>query len=304
MEDDYEITRRRQAEERRRQREEERKKRREMLGLSRFRDFASNVSDTKNENENNSDSSPILLPRKRSRTDLGRIEKLKEDKRAEEGLRLIQEMYGTSYLNADTLLDCPPTERCEVTQKKSKSNKNSRGECVPSSFVSCKQVETLNRTSSIADKFRTADDDDDSDEQKKTSQTNQKNDGKLLTSSNNYEDSSSDEDIVELARILQEKKRSRSLPVRKIASSKDESKEECSYNKDQNGDSDEDQSSCVRIRKRGKISSGNHRELLDAPIENSVTESTKYASFEKEYQDSASEEDLVSTIFLLCQTNN
>jgi hypothetical protein len=313
MEDDYEITRRRQAEERRRQREEERKKRREMLGLSKIRDVASNISNT-SEIENNSDSSPILLSRKRiRRTDFGRIEKLKEEKQAEEGLRLIQEMYGSSYLNADALMNSPTshssyrvTERCESSRIQNNATVKNRGESFKSRSATRKQKDELKCISST-DKFCTVDDG--SYDQKNISQTNRKNVGNplasfgLCTKSNN--DSSSDEDIVELARILQAKKRRgvsdnnvNNSSVKKIAPSDEERNVDYSYDASaRNDDSDEDQwRSRDRVRRRDKTSLGNHRKLSNPQIEeSSVTKSKKCALLEKD-QDSESEEDLVSIL--------
>lgn len=310
MEDDYEITRRRQAEERRRQREEERKKRREMLGLSKIRDVASNISNT-SEIENNSDSSPILLSRKRiRRTDLGRIEKLKEEKQAEEGLRLIQEMYGSSYLNANTLMNSPTSyssdrviKRCEGSHATLKY----RGESFQSRSATRKQEDEL-KCNYSTDKFCTVDDG--SYDQKKISQTNRRNVGKplasfgLRTKSNN--DSSSDEDIVELARILQAKKRRgvsdnyiNNSSVKKIAPSDEERNVDYSYYKDRSDDSDEDQwRSRDRVRRRDKTSLGNHRKLSNPQVEeSSETKSKKCTLLGKEDQDSESEEDLVSILY-------
>jgi len=104
MYDDYEDIRRRQTEERREKREEERKKRREKLGITsttarpRQPSKSANTTTTRNDdNESRIDTDTPENPR-------NRIEKLKEEKRAEEGLRLIQEMYGTKYLNADDIM--------------------------------------------------------------------------------------------------------------------------------------------------------------------------------------------------------
>jgi hypothetical protein len=128
--DDYEEVRRRKAEERRRKRDAERLKRRTKLGsrpatsvssststpvsvstsnsvasISRESTISTRNISTLDRFKSSSSSTTTSSSRKRNRPDASRIEKLKEEKRAEEGLRLIQEMYGTKYLNADDLLN-------------------------------------------------------------------------------------------------------------------------------------------------------------------------------------------------------
>eukprot|EP00557_Chaetoceros_sp_GSL56_P004846 CAMPEP_0176493172 /NCGR_PEP_ID=MMETSP0200_2-20121128/9411_1 /TAXON_ID=947934 /ORGANISM="Chaetoceros sp., Strain GSL56" /LENGTH=460 /DNA_ID=CAMNT_0017890825 /DNA_START=54 /DNA_END=1434 /DNA_ORIENTATION=- len=257
MEDDYEHARRRLAEDRRRQREEERKKRREMLGLIRIRNVGDEV-----ETENDADSNPILLPRKRTRVDMGRIEKLKEEKRTEEGLRLIQEMYGTSYLNADSLLDSPIShrsnhgkERCKATRLQntaSEKNHYDHRESFSSGFATRNQVEKVIRTSSTGKKCTVDDDDDD------------------------------DDDFYEQHKKKKGVSDDNASSVRSKGPTDEETNEGYPCSKRQNDD----------IRERNKIYSSKHHEVLDSPIESPVTTSKKCKSLECE--DSASEEDLLA----------
>jgi hypothetical protein len=230
MEDDYETTRRRQAEERRRQREEQRKKRRDMLGLSKYRDCAS--KDFSIVEERCDDSSPILFPRKRAREDGRRMEKLKEEKRAEEGLRLIEEMYGSSYLNADILLSPPHEDRSkqfvDIDERNRINNISRTDRCnIPS--ITCMNKTRMSDNSMFKENDATLFLTGDARKVETTSMSgqncSQNHEVSLVSRVGNNEDSSSDDDIVALARSLQEKKRKlddkniRSSPLAKQSTS-------------------------------------------------------------------------------------
>jgi len=108
MDEDYQSIRRRQAEERRKKRDEERQKRRAKLGMTTRLKPSVVVGGDRKKDKASSPASPIS--RKRIRVNSNRIEKLKEDKRAEDGLRLMEQMYGVQYLKSDELFNESPVK--------------------------------------------------------------------------------------------------------------------------------------------------------------------------------------------------
>lgn len=211
MDEDYEVGRRRQAEERRRKKAEERQKRKAKLGLSTSRQKPSGVLSVGSDPKTDKTGSPgAEKSRKRIR-----VEKLKEEKREKDGIRLIQKMYGTTYLKSDDLFkDDSPVEqrsakqsaktvRCEISPSsggviisddlkadmKSASRSSVESRHYNEQNLKAKSTQGWQTSSSVST-------------QKKTALP-----AKLRPSWNNNEYSSSDEDLVALAQKLEQKKK-------------------------------------------------------------------------------------------------
>ena len=133
MDDNYDEDRRRQANEIRRKREEERQEKRAKLGLSTSRQKPSGVSVGSDPKTDETGSPGAQKSRKRNRADSNRFEKLTEDKRVEDGVRLIQKLYGTTYLKSSDFEDDLIKDDTPVKQRSGKqSTKTICGEISPS----------------------------------------------------------------------------------------------------------------------------------------------------------------------------
>ena len=133
MDDDYDEDRRRQANEIRRKREEERQEKRAKLGMSTSRQKPSGVSVGSDPKTDETGSPDAQKSRKRNRADSNRFEKLTEDKRVEDGVRLIQKLYGTTYLKSSDFEDDLIKDDTPVKQRSGKqSTKTICGEISPS----------------------------------------------------------------------------------------------------------------------------------------------------------------------------
>lgn len=135
MDDDYEVIKRREAEERRRKKNEERQEKRAKLGLSTSRQKPSAGASVGSDPKTDKTGSPgAQKSRKRNRADSIRIEKLTEDKRVEDGYRLMQKLYGTTYLKSSDFEDDLIKDDTPVKQRSGKqSAKTVCGETSPSS---------------------------------------------------------------------------------------------------------------------------------------------------------------------------
>ena len=122
MDDDYDEDRRRQANEIRRKREEERQEKRAKLGMSTSRQKPSGVSVGSDPKTDETGSPDAQKSRKRNRADSNRFEKLTEDKRVEDGVRLIQKLYGTTYLKSSDFEDDLIKDDTPVKQRSGKQS--------------------------------------------------------------------------------------------------------------------------------------------------------------------------------------
>ena len=226
MTDDYEDIRRNKAEERRRKRDEERKKRR-----AKFSKLTSTVvaskEDTKTTSartrtragsEIKSSNCTSKLSYKRSRADAERLEKLKEEKRAEDGLRSIKEMFGSKYVNSFNLesrKETPPKRKARSNESKSLALSHSKifydgldrnaKESPLSSSTGRKMgsIGTSQHHKSVRDSFGKGKPEDTEHHQ----QTNPLIHDRIKPARTQKDDSDSDEDLIALAQKLQQKRK-------------------------------------------------------------------------------------------------